>query len=651
MCSHCGARHFDKETGGRMCCMDGKVVLPRIKKPTEPFLRLLFTEDVEGRTFKKYIRSFNNGLCLSSLQYNQRQFRAGHFKPIVIEGSVHQFLGPLIEKEAETPRFAQLWLHDPAMETTKRVQNMNLPADISRSEEDAVRKIIEDLQVELKRINPYIKDFRQIVDIPAEQLQGGKLVISAKARPAGEHARRYNVSTNLQEVSILTDCRPHDLVVTTHEGKLEHVSEQNRAYQPLHFTLLCPWGDEGWHPDLRSAATGKRITTREFAVYHMALRDEALTYEQALIQGAVDFIHRLRRLWQEWLCTMWLITQNMRLNYQDQNQKALRADTYRNVKRIVDTRRLSLATRGDELYRDDHSLRVGVKILSRSFVGSPRYYHMQFLDAMAIVRVLGKPDYFITMTCNPRWPEITAELREGQSPEDRPEVTARVFRQKLTALLDTLNKGAVFGSVKAHCATVEFQKRGLPHAHILLIVDEMDRLTTPEQVDNVISAELPPDPETADNDADKEQMRRLEKIVLTNMIHGPCGQLNPKAPCMEEAKCTKKFPKPYQKYTTVDAVSSFPTYRRRSPEDGGRVITLTRGGFTFQVTNADVVPYSPMLSLLFNCHINVEKSNSPKNAKYLYKYITKGPDRAMVSVELDDEERPRNEIQEFKDLR
>ena len=89
-----------------MCCMDGKVVLPRIKKPTEPFLRLLFTEDAEGRTFKKYIRSFNNGLCLSSLQYNQRQFRSGHFKPIVIEGSVHQFLGPLIEKEAETPRFA-----------------------------------------------------------------------------------------------------------------------------------------------------------------------------------------------------------------------------------------------------------------------------------------------------------------------------------------------------------------------------------------------------------------------------------------------------------------------------------------------------------------------------------------------------------------
>merc|ERR1711989_81661 len=226
----------------------------------------------------------------------------------------------------------------------------------------------------------------------------------------------------------------------------------------------------------------------------MAIRDQILSFQEALQQPCVDYVYLMGRLWQEWLCTMWLITQNMRLNYQEQNQKALRADTYRNVKRMTDTRRLSLATRGDELYRDDHSLRVRVKILSRSFVGSPRYYHMQFLDAMAIVRVLGKPDYFLTMTCNPRWPEITAELKEGQSPEDRPEVTARVFRQKLTALLDVLYKGAVFGMVRAHCATVEFQKRGLPHAHILLIMNEADRLTTPEQVDSVISAELPPDP-------------------------------------------------------------------------------------------------------------------------------------------------------------
>ena len=47
----------------------------------------------------------------------------------------------------------------------------------------------------------------------------------------------------------------------------------------------------------------------------------------------------------------------------------------------------------------------------------------------------------------------------------------------------------------------------------------------------------------------------------------------------------------------------------------------------------------------------MEKSTSPRNAKYLYKYVTKGPDRSMVSAELDNEDRPRDEIADYKDLR
>ena len=226
-----------------------------------------------------------------------------------------------------------------------------------------------------------------------------------------------------------------------------------------------------------------------------------------------------------------------------------------------------------------------------------------------------------------------------------------MFRQKLTALMNELVKGSLFGFVVAHLATVEFQKRGLPHAHILLIVQESDRLTTPEQVDSVICAELPPDPATGATEEEREQMRRLEIVILTNMVHGPCGPIRPSSPCMEDGKCDKNFPKAYQKHTTIDPANHFPTYRRRSPEDGGRVISVKRGGVTFEVTNANVVPYNPYLSLRFNCHINVEKSNSARNTKYLYKYVLKGPDRAMVSVEADGDERPRDEIADFKDLR
>ncbi len=44
------------------------------------------------------------------------------------------------------------------------------------------------------------------------------------------------------------------------------------------------------------------------------------------------------------------------------------------------------------------------------------------------------------------------------------------------------------------------------------------------------------------------------------------------------------------------------------------------------------MPYNPYLSLLFNCHINVEVCTSITAVKYLYKYVYKGHDRAQVDV-------------------
>ena len=347
----------------------------------------------------------------------------------------------------------------------------------------------------------------------------------------------------------------------------------------------------------------------------------------------------------------WITTENQKLNYQELNQKALRADTYKNVRRIISARQMAQVTRGDALYADDHNLRVGTKILARSMVGSPRWYHMQFLDAMAICREFHKPDYFITMTCNPHWPEITDHLLPDQTVQDRPDLVARVFKQKKDALMNDLVQGGLLGKAVAHLSMVEFQKRGLPHVHILVIVAEDDRLTIGDQVDSVITAELPPDPAETDNEHEREQRQRLQDIVLTNMIHGPCGALNPRCPCMEDGKCTKKFPKEYRQHTLVDPANGFPTYMRRPPHDGGRRIHIVRSGVPFEVTNRNVVPYSAFMCLRYNCHINVEKSTSPRNAKYLYKYVTKGPDRAMVSAEVDGQPGPRDEIADYKDCR
>ena len=234
----------------------------------------------------------------------------------------------------------------------------------------------------------------------------------------------------------------------------------------------------------------------------------------------------------------------------------------------------------------------------------------------------------------------------GQTPQDRPDLVARVFKRKADQLMKDLTKGGIFGKVVAYMMVIEFQKRGLPHCHILLILAQEDRMLTPELVNGMVVAELPPDPDLIEDPVLKQQALKLQNIVVSQMVHGPCGKTNPKNVCMIDGKCSKNFPKEFIRETIVDPNSYYATYRRRGPMDGGRVLTTDDGKV---LDSSFIVPYNPLLLLRYNCHINVELCCSPKAAKYLFKYVTKGSDRAMVHTELVGQ--PRDEIEDYKDMR
>ena len=101
----------------------------------------------------------------------------------------------------------------------------------------------------------------------------------------------------------------------------------------------------------------------------------------------------------------------------------------------------------------------------------------------------------------------------------------------------------------------------------------------------------------------------------------------------------------------LDPDNTYPEYRRLAPEKGGRTIVTIIKGKEYVIDNRWIVPYSPFLSLRFNCHINVEVCMSPTAAKYLYKYVYKGEDREMVRTEVEDENAIKDEIGDFEDLR
>lgn len=108
---------------------------------------------------------------------------------------------------------------------------------------------------------------------------------------------------------------------------------------------------------------------------------------------------------------------------------------------------------------------------------------------MAIIREFKKPDLFVTFTCNPDWPEIINSIGRCDKSTDRPLTVDRIFWLKCQELVKDINQGA-FGEVAAMMYTIEFQKRGLPHVHILVVLTERDKLCTAADVYRFISDEL-----------------------------------------------------------------------------------------------------------------------------------------------------------------
>jgi hypothetical protein len=56
-----------------------------------------------------------------------------------------------------------------------------------------------------------------------------------------------------------------------------------------------------------------------------------------------------------------------------------------------------------------------------------------------------------------------------------------VFHLKKTAIMEDIYKNGVFGHAVAYVYTIEFQKRGLPHIHILIFLLHGQKLLTPEE--------------------------------------------------------------------------------------------------------------------------------------------------------------------------
>ena len=621
-CTACNALHF-QFTGGfsEPCCKKGDVVLPPIRKPPAYLYALLTGDDPRCHAFRTHFRAYNCAFAFTSVSYKKDTRidpAMGGIQCFQICGQLFHFHGPLRPPSHETPSFAQLFFYDPAYATDIRANQYS----------QLDRTILLRLTEMLTDCNPFIRIYKTARERLATQQADFRILLNPRLQlviEAGADRRRENLPTS-NEVTVIipdefTDASRRDLVLAVREAgqdcpQLHTINVTHPAYMPLHYVLLFPYGDPGWHyglqlQDRNGTRQRTRLDQRVFYRYYLHVRE------------AFSPLFAAGRLLQQYIVDAYVACETTALDWLRTHQQSIRADVYTGLT--------------DALIRQDvNTGDLGRRfILPSSFTGSDRFMQQLFQDSMAIVRYFGKPSFFITFTANPRWPEITDNLLRGQQATDRPDLITRVFALKVKELLADL-KNHLFGPYAGHVYTIEYQKRGLPHMHLLLFLKRDADFLTPELIDEVVCAELP--------DPSWDLTGELTDVVIRNMTHGPCGlDDHPKAPCMDRKNltspltCQKRFPKAFAAATVVHE-DGYPEYRRR---DDGRTFTVRKPGFPDQEVVRDnrwVIPYNPYLLQKFRSHLNVEVCATVKAVKYIHKYVYKGTDRTTVAVSGTDDE-------------
>ena len=117
-CPDCKALKFPGETPSS-CCQSGKVTLQPYPKPPEALAQLWTGNDERSKVIRKFSRTLNNGVCLTSLK-NFAPRRDGWQLTAIFQGRVTTLAGPLLPGDGEQPHYSQLYVLDASLDTTYR---------------------------------------------------------------------------------------------------------------------------------------------------------------------------------------------------------------------------------------------------------------------------------------------------------------------------------------------------------------------------------------------------------------------------------------------------------------------------------------------------------------------------------------------------
>ena len=349
-----------------------------------------------------------------------------------------------------------------------------------------------------------------------------------------------------------------------------------------------------------------------------------------------DYLFRTGLLGQQYLTHTFArinLQRVNRTNTPDMQDRVLRRSLYHHVR---EARALNPSVTGKD---------VGTpSVLPSTVTGSKRQMNELFMDAMALMAAKGAPSLFLTMTMNPKDADLLSSILHTtphQKVHHSADLVARIFAELVEDLKEMVGTRHVFGECTGYTYSIEFHSEAAPaahpHAHIIL----KHPPKTGVEFDAYCEAEIPA--------AFSDEVRELRKLVLENNIH-TCDAER----CLDKnGRCKKHFPFDFCSYTHMYDDSARPIIRRRSPEEGGEQEKVIRQGVSCVFTNRDVVSFNRGATRRYRNHCNVMPTTGWRSIKYVFKYVYKGPDRAMATLRLskqqqvDHQYRMADEVQQY----
>ena len=226
------------------------------------------------------------------------------YAPILkIKGKNYHTISTLLPEEGQPRKFAQIYIHD---DQTTNEDEANRRQEIHRGygrELDLpTLRALTDL---IKTTNPYVQSLKAISELPQNMITNHKFILNATNKPSAEHNRRYNLPES-NEVSLVTLNDSHDnadvvvfyrspdateigqinahrtgnfhrlpITIQQENARMQRISDMNRAFDPLHFVIPFPYGDDGWHKEMRltkaDGSDGGPMTPTQFYGYILSL--------------------------------------------------------------------------------------------------------------------------------------------------------------------------------------------------------------------------------------------------------------------------------------------------------------------------------------------------------------------------------------------